>query len=358
MRNLITCLSVCVLSGATFAETWTVDDDGKADFDNIQAAVDAASDGDEILVMPGTYTGTGGYVVDMGYKNLVLRSVMGAEKTTVDGEMLRAGVRFSYDVENAETNNAIDGFSIQNCVAFEDPFWGTTNRGGAIFIADQLEEIVAIAQISNCVMRNNSATGNWSQGGAVYIGLFNNCTITNCQFLYNTCLNGMGGAIRGYHETNSTISNCTFTENSAQYGGAMSFDSADMEITNCVVTNNSATDIGGGLYCRYASPYISDTSICGNSPDQIYLDSSIIHDEGGNTIADSCEYTAGACCSNDICVDGEEELCNTYGGQWLGVGTLCSENPCPNSCLGDITGDGVVDVSDLLVVIGVWGTCP
>jgi hypothetical protein len=30
---------VCVLSGAAFAATWTVDDDGKADFDNIQDAV-------------------------------------------------------------------------------------------------------------------------------------------------------------------------------------------------------------------------------------------------------------------------------------------------------------------------------
>ncbi len=50
MKNLITCLVVCVLSGAAFADTWTVDDDGKADFDNIQAAVDAASDGDEIVV--------------------------------------------------------------------------------------------------------------------------------------------------------------------------------------------------------------------------------------------------------------------------------------------------------------------
>ena len=32
---------MCVLSGVTFADTLTVDDDGKADFDNIQAAVDA-----------------------------------------------------------------------------------------------------------------------------------------------------------------------------------------------------------------------------------------------------------------------------------------------------------------------------
>ena len=47
MKNLITCLVVCVLSGVAFADTWTVDDDGKADFDNIQAAVDAASDSDD-----------------------------------------------------------------------------------------------------------------------------------------------------------------------------------------------------------------------------------------------------------------------------------------------------------------------
>jgi hypothetical protein len=39
------------LTRAALADTWTVDDDGKADFDNIQAAVDAASDGDEIVVM-------------------------------------------------------------------------------------------------------------------------------------------------------------------------------------------------------------------------------------------------------------------------------------------------------------------
>ena len=57
-KNLITCLSVCVLSSATFATTWTVDDDGAADFDNIQAAIDAASNGDEIIVMPGTYIGS------------------------------------------------------------------------------------------------------------------------------------------------------------------------------------------------------------------------------------------------------------------------------------------------------------
>ena len=55
MRYLIAA-AVLGLAGSAMAETWTVDDDGPADFDNIQAAVNAASDGDEILVSPGTYT--------------------------------------------------------------------------------------------------------------------------------------------------------------------------------------------------------------------------------------------------------------------------------------------------------------
>ena len=42
---------------AVQADTWTVDDDGKADFNNIQAAVNAASDGDTIVVYPGIYSG-------------------------------------------------------------------------------------------------------------------------------------------------------------------------------------------------------------------------------------------------------------------------------------------------------------
>ena len=111
MKKLITCLVVCLLSGATFATTWTVDDDGKADFDNIQAAVDAASDGDEIIVAPGTYTSTANEVVDMRGKEIWLHSSAGAEVTIIDGEETRRGIYCS----NGETSNTIiEGFTITN----------------------------------------------------------------------------------------------------------------------------------------------------------------------------------------------------------------------------------------------------
>ncbi len=68
-------ISVCLTSTA-LATTWTVDDDGKADFNNIQAAVDAASDGDEIIVYPGTYTSTNNEVINTLGKQLWIHSIV------------------------------------------------------------------------------------------------------------------------------------------------------------------------------------------------------------------------------------------------------------------------------------------
>ncbi|MEW6743494.1 MAG: right-handed parallel beta-helix repeat-containing protein [Planctomycetota bacterium] len=58
MRTLLAVMAVwalAVLGGPTFAATITVDDDGPADYDTIQEAVDHSSPGDTILVMPGLY---------------------------------------------------------------------------------------------------------------------------------------------------------------------------------------------------------------------------------------------------------------------------------------------------------------
>ncbi len=119
MKNLLTGLVIGALSSSAFATTWTVDDDGKADFDNIQAAVDAASDGDEIIVMPGTYTSTADEVVNMLGKEIWLHSSKGAEVTIIDGEQTRRGILCN----SSETSNTIiEGFLWR---MFTPPiFWG------------------------------------------------------------------------------------------------------------------------------------------------------------------------------------------------------------------------------------------
>ena len=54
-----------------------VDDDGVADFSTIQEAIDAAVDGDAVLVAPGTYTGDGNRDIDFKGKAITVRSENG-----------------------------------------------------------------------------------------------------------------------------------------------------------------------------------------------------------------------------------------------------------------------------------------
>ena len=105
------------LTSTALATTWTVDDDGKADFDNIQAAVDAASDGDEIIVMPGTYTSTqDGHVVNMLGKAVTLRSSDPSDPDVVAATIIDAeGTRRGLACFNGETSKTIiSGFTITN----------------------------------------------------------------------------------------------------------------------------------------------------------------------------------------------------------------------------------------------------
>ncbi|MHC4365889.1 MAG: hypothetical protein ACYSTJ_10510 [Planctomycetota bacterium] len=59
MRERILVLTLLLLAIPCRAEIIIVDDDGTADFDNIQAAIDYSSDWDTIYVLPGIYTGYG-----------------------------------------------------------------------------------------------------------------------------------------------------------------------------------------------------------------------------------------------------------------------------------------------------------
>ncbi|MDP6061010.1 MAG: C1 family peptidase [Pirellulaceae bacterium] len=62
----------------------------------------------------------------------------------------------------------------------------------------------------------------------------------------------------------------------------------------------------------------------------------------------------GACCFGEYCVSSPEETCQNAGGTFLGVGVSCEASSCVVPCVGDITGDGLVDTSDLLELISAW----
>ncbi|MDP6312391.1 MAG: hypothetical protein QF781_09595, partial [Phycisphaerales bacterium] len=119
MRHICTSIvATLVLAGTSLAATINV----PADYTTIQAAVDAASGGDVILVAPGTYTDTqDGHVVDMKAKAITLRSTDGAAVTIIDGQNARRGIACYQGETNA---TVIDGFTITNGDAVEYDYNG------------------------------------------------------------------------------------------------------------------------------------------------------------------------------------------------------------------------------------------
>ena len=82
--------------------------------------------------------------------------------------------------------------------------------------------------------------------------------------------------------------------------------------------------------------------------------------QGDGSACDNSEVACcrpfGACCVGDTCVWTIEDACIQSEGTW-NPSILCADADCP-SCPQDINGDGVVDINDVLSVIGAWGPCP
>jgi len=339
MKNLITCLVVSVMSGATFADTWTVDDDGKADFDNIQAAVDASSDGDEIIVMPGTYTNsTGSPIVNIDYKSVTLRSSSGPANTFIDGQNFCSAIRL---FSNSTSGTTIEGFTIRNCYGYSgsgvNSYQTNTTVNNCIFTNNESSyggacHMSYSAQFTNCIFMNNVARNvvAFSWGGAIYAS--NQVSISNCHFVGNIAKDGgissEGGAVFGDAGCNISINMCTFESNSAEtYGGALRFFGGKVNINGSAFQSNQSGQSGGAISMgAQAGLTVAGTLFCNNAPDDI---DEQYTDGGGNTFAESCDgEDDGACCINTSCSIMTSSDCSASGGTYLGDNTNCNGDPC------------------------------
>lgn len=257
------------IASTAMANTWIVDDDGKADFTNIQTAVDAATNGDEIIVRPGTYTSTAQQVVDFLGKTITLRSSHGANATFIDGENIRRCVVFT----SGETVlTVLDGFTltrgntessskfggggifcstssptIENCTISDNTSNGLFFGGGGILCTDYSSPL-----ISNCLITNNYAGASFDGGGGgVSIGDYSNPTFNTCTISGNTTLNSKpGGGVYIINNCHPEFISTRIMNNSGYTGGGIycGVDS-DFNITGGAITDNTATTDGGGVLC-------------------------------------------------------------------------------------------------------------
>jgi len=203
---------------------------------NIQAAINAATSGDTVLVTNGTYYPATQISVT---KNITVKSVNGAEKTIVDGGFPAQTNRCFY----INDSNAIDGFTIVNGYAYGgDPNY----FGGGVYCYYG-------GTIQNCYISENSA----SFGGGVYCN--NTGTIQNCT-IYKNSVSSCGGGISGH---GFAVQNSYISENSASFGGGI-YCSNTGTIQNCTINGNFASTFSAGIYC-YGNSLIFNCIISKNS---------------------------------------------------------------------------------------------
>jgi predicted outer membrane repeat protein len=396
-----------LLTSTALAETWTVDDDGKADFDNIQAAVDAASDGDEIIVMPGTYTSTNEKVFVINAKDLILRSKKGPEETIIDGESTRTcgvsynafttieGFTFNQGYSISDGGGLIIGSygdtsnlcQINDCIFIENKVNGTGSgsndaTGGAIEIYQYLQQgIPTTVSVTDCTFINNSAKTN---GGAIGAGGKTELVITNSYFEENSA-NGpqsKGGAIFSFGSAIDII-NCTFANNQSNHqGGSVYLDSNAPKLNASIlnsnfINNNSKTSSGGGLCCYGYVLEVSDSSFLKNTTssqgggayfgtDQLTLTNSIFEQNmatyGGGlyvqepSIITNCQIRQNAAKNGggglwieykEIANISDTLLCSNTPDQIWGTWNDDGNNQILEICQGDDSdGDGILDSKD------------
>lgn len=228
-------------AGAVFAQQWFVSPAGSDDpngspeqpFETIQQALDAAQDGDTLILMPGVYTGAGNYDLHSSGLSLTIRSIEPdkwniVESTVIDPQQ-QGGVFIFTSAE--QDRIVVEGLTFQNAVKlapfnssgpYEPPYY-VEPHGAALF----------------------------ADGGQIDIRF---CLFYNCQA-------ELGGAVY-FGDVEATVSHCIFAGNVGWSGGALIADlGSRVSLEQCTLAGNMADISGGATACEFGSTLAIKRSI-------------------------------------------------------------------------------------------------
>jgi hypothetical protein len=352
--TLLVSFSLALFSSSlALGATITVPDD----YATIQAAIDAAAEGDTIQVRAGEYQ----EVIDFGTKNLVLEGLDGAGTTfigydtnpisliTIGGGQDSSTVLRGFTVRHSRNGTPapcsgcdsillggglyIVGSSplIEECV-FDD---NRTAYGSGCYVLNSIPG----PTIRNCSFVNNHSS---TSGGGLQVfrstGLVEYCSFSMNRSTYH------GAGIKVV-QIGPLFSNCTITDNHANEGGGLFWYSEPgdlpLQLIDCTIANNIADVAGGGINSPYGfiPVELTNTTVCDNLADQIYGEYS---DMGGNTLC---------ICHGDFNDDGVVDGGDL--GILLGYWGTCASAKCH----ADLNDDGIVDGGDIGLLLAGWGAC-
>jgi len=255
----------------------------------IQAGINAASNGDTVLVAPGTYTEN----INFGGKAITVTSSGGPSVTIIDGGAKGSVVTFN---TGETTSSVLSGFTIQNGTSQSQNFY----EGSGVYVGNSSPMISGNQIVKNggCgdgigigvyfgspviqhnIISNNARTScsGGSGGGGILIG-----GSSSAQILYNTITNnsivaGEGGGISLNAAGTPTIRGNFISGNSvsglspaARGGGIVMYNHSDALIVQNVIVGNTA-DEGAGVSASVPSgavgPLLVNNTIAGNNARQ------------------------------------------------------------------------------------------
>jgi len=210
-----------------------------ADYPAIQAGIDAASEGDTVLVAPGVYSEN--LVLDT--VSIMLVSTGGDSVTAITAQDPTVPIiQFTVYANNSST---VRGFTLR----------GSTVSG--VFVPSE-----NAPSFIDCTIRDIHLE---ETGGGLH-SRQSPCLIRKCRFINNTAMGRIskGGGIYLANADSTVIDSCVFDSNYAQDGGGAICVSgcAWVTINDNIVTNNSTGDDWGGVIYTEWSTYLS---ICNNT---------------------------------------------------------------------------------------------
>lgn len=221
------------------AATWQVVQGGGGDATTIQDGINLASDGDVVMVAPGTYTGAGNRNITFGGKNITVQSQAGALFTVIDCQNGGNGFNFT----NGETIAAVvDGFTIKN---------GQANKGGGIQI-DTASPTIRYCVITGCLANAN--------GGGIFVKKGDPQIYCNTINGNNCLIVGGGGGVTLGAQSHAKLWQ-NIISNSVG-GGAVACAGA---MTGTQLSCNDVYANGGGDAVCFGTPtnFASDPLYCG-----------------------------------------------------------------------------------------------
>jgi hypothetical protein len=271
-----------------------------ADYPTIQQGIDASSDGDTVLVQPGTYyenINFNGHNIVLGSLFLTTGDTSYLEQTAIDGGNNASAVIFS---NNEDSMAIISGFSIRHGLAVQ-------NAGGGIHCSNADPRIInniiednlgdagggIYCQNSDAVIAHNIIRGNniispiGNPGGGICCKENSRCVIM-FNIIYGN-INQDGAGIATVESSPLIINNLIYGNTAIDLGGAIRSDYSSPIIINNTIAYNSATT-GGGIFLLFSPDAVITSSIFwGDSAGT----SDEIHEENGVATVFYCDIEGG-----------------------------------------------------------------